>query len=68
MTVAVRAVTPEPAEPAPAARAEATKGRLILAHLGNGASLAAVRHGKSIDTSMGFAPAAGFPARVIHDL
>ena len=37
----------------------ATKGRLILAHLGNGASLAAVLHGKSIDTSMGFTPTAG---------
>ena len=37
----------------------ATRGRVILAHLGNGASLAAVRHGKSIDTSMGFAPTAG---------
>ncbi|MEX1185224.1 MAG: acetate/propionate family kinase [Gemmatimonadaceae bacterium] len=37
----------------------ATKGRVILAHLGNGASLAAVRHGKSIDTSMGFTPTAG---------
>jgi acetate kinase len=37
----------------------AAKGRLILAHLGNGASLAAVRSGKSIDTSMGFTPAAG---------
>ena len=37
----------------------ATKGRVILAHLGNGASLAAVRAGKSIDTSMGFTPTAG---------
>lgn len=37
----------------------ATKGRLILAHLGNGASMAAVRDGKSIDTSMGFTPTAG---------
>lgn len=37
----------------------ATKGRVILAHLGNGASLAAVRDGQSIDTSMGFTPAAG---------
>lgn len=37
----------------------AKNGRVILAHLGNGASLAAVRHGKSIDTSMGFTPAAG---------
>lgn len=40
---------------------EATKGRVILCHLGNGASLAAVRGGKSIDTSMGFTPAAGVP-------
>ncbi len=37
----------------------ATKGRVILAHLGNGASLAAVYNGKSIDTSMGFTPTAG---------
>src|ERR1700690_3468548 len=39
----------------------ATKGRVILAHLGNGASLAAVRDGNSIDTSMGFTPTAGVP-------
>ncbi len=37
----------------------AAKGRVVLAHLGNGASLAAVRDGKSIDTSMGFTPSAG---------
>jgi acetate kinase len=37
----------------------ATKGRVILAHLGNGASLAAVCDGKSVDTSMGFTPTAG---------
>ena len=37
----------------------AAKGRVVLAHLGNGASLAAVHHGQSIDTSMGFTPAAG---------
>ncbi len=37
----------------------ATKGRVILAHLGNGASLAAVLNGESIDTTMGFTPAAG---------
>ena len=37
----------------------ATTGRVILAHLGNGASLAAVRDGSSIDTSMGFTPTAG---------
>lgn len=43
------------------AGAEAAHGRVILAHLGSGASLAAVRNGKSIDTSMGFTPAAGVP-------
>jgi len=37
----------------------ATRGRVILAHLGNGASLAAVRDGKCVDTSMGFTPASG---------
>lgn len=37
----------------------ALHGRVILAHLGNGASLAAVRDGKCVDTSMGFTPAAG---------
>jgi acetate kinase len=41
--------------------AEAAQGRVILAHLGNGASLAAVRDGKPVDTSMGFTPAAGVP-------
>ena len=40
---------------------ETAQGRVILAHLGNGASLAAVRHGKSIDTSMSFTPTAGVP-------
>lgn len=35
--------------------------RVVLAHLGNGASLAAVRGEKSIDTSMGFTSAAGLP-------
>ncbi|MDA3921603.1 MAG: acetate/propionate family kinase [Salinisphaera sp.] len=39
----------------------ATRGRVILAHLGSGASLAAVRDGRSIDTSMGFTPASGLP-------
>ncbi len=43
------------------AGAEAAKGRVILAHLGNGASLAAVHHGKSVDTSMGLTPTAGVP-------
>ena len=43
------------------AGAEAAKGRVILAHLGNGASLAAVREGQSVDTSMSFTPTAGVP-------
>jgi acetate kinase len=37
----------------------AAQGRVILAHLGSGASLAAVRDGRCIDTSMGFTPTAG---------
>jgi acetate kinase len=37
------------------------QGRVILAHLGNGASLAAVRNGQPVDTSMAFTPAAGLP-------
>src|SRR6266853_139551 len=41
------------------AGAKAASGRVILAHLGNGASMAAVRDGKGMDTSMGFTPAAG---------
>ena len=40
---------------------DAARGRVILAHLGNGASLAAVRNGKSVDTSMGLTPAGGIP-------
>ena len=40
---------------------DVAQGRVILAHLGNGASLAAVRTGKSIDTSMSFTPTAGVP-------
>jgi acetate kinase len=34
--------------------------RLIIAHLGNGASMAAVKNGNPIDTTMGFTPAGGF--------
>ena len=41
------------------AGAKAASGRVILAHLGSGASMTAVRNGKSMDTSMGFTPAAG---------
>ncbi|MGN8645800.1 acetate kinase [Gracilibacillus sp. HCP3S3_G5_1] len=33
--------------------------RLLSCHLGNGASIAAIENGKSIDTSMGFTPLAG---------
>ena len=40
---------------------EKANGKIILAHLGNGASIAAVKDGKSVDTSMGFAPSAGLP-------
>jgi acetate kinase len=39
--------------------AAAAQGCVILAHLGSGASLAAVHHGKSVDTSMGFTPTSG---------
>lgn len=37
----------------------ATNGRVILAHLGNGASLSAVYCGKPVDTSMSFTPTSG---------
>lgn len=40
---------------------ESANGRVVLAHLGNGASLAAVHQGQSMDTSMSFTPAAGIP-------
>jgi acetate kinase len=43
------------------AGARAARGRVILAHLGNGASLTAVRGGRSMDTSMSFTPTAGLP-------
>jgi acetate kinase len=42
---------------APAAAA----GRLIVAHLGNGASLCALRAGRSVETTMGFSTAEGLP-------
>ena len=43
------------AEIAPAEAA----GRVLIAHLGNGASMAAVRGGVGVDTTMGFTPAGG---------
>ena len=38
---------------------EAVEGRVIIAHLGNGASMAAVRAGIGVDTTMGFTPTGG---------
>jgi acetate kinase len=38
---------------------EVANGRVILAHLGSGASMAAVHHGKPIDTTMAFTPNSG---------
>jgi acetate kinase len=35
-------------------------GRAVIAHLGNGASMAAVRDGVAVDTTMGFSPTGGF--------
>ena len=39
--------------------ADKSNGRIIVAHLGNGASLAAIKDRKSMDTTMGFTPAGG---------
>jgi acetate kinase len=39
--------------------ASAAEGRLLIAHLGNGASVTAVHHGTSVDTTMGFSPTGG---------
>ncbi len=36
-----------------------TSSEIITCHLGNGASIAAIKNGKSIDTSMGFTPVEG---------
>jgi len=38
---------------------EERNGKVIIAHLGNGASMAALRNGQSVETTMGFTPAAG---------
>ena len=38
---------------------QAMRGRVIMAHLGNGASLAALHHGQSLDTTMGLTPTGG---------
>ena len=42
-------------------RAGECAGRIILAHLGNGASMAAVSKGKPVETTMGFTPTSGLP-------
>ena len=42
-----------------AAKLLGENNRLIVCHLGNGASLSAIKDGKCIDTSMGFTPLAG---------
>lgn len=38
---------------------DAAQGRLIMAHLGSGASMAAVKDGRPLDTTMGFTPLGG---------
>lgn len=44
-----------------AALASALPLRLVVAHLGNGASLCAIANGRSVDTSMGMTPTGGIP-------
>jgi len=46
---------------APAIAPAIAKARVIVAHLGSGASLCALRGGKSIDSTMGFSPLDGIP-------
>lgn len=40
---------------------EAAAGRIVVAHLGNGASMAAIMDGRSVETTMGFSTLAGLP-------
>jgi len=40
---------------------ESAPPRIVIAHLGSGASLVAVADGRSVDTTMGFTPAGGVP-------
>ncbi len=40
---------------------QAARGRVIIAHLGSGSSIAAFRDGQPLDTTMGFSPASGIP-------
>jgi acetate kinase len=39
----------------------AARGRVVMAHLGSGSSLAATRDGQCVDTTMGFTPNSGVP-------
>ena len=39
----------------------AVNGRIIMAHLGSGASVTAMKNGEVVDTSMSFSPASGIP-------
>ena len=41
--------------------AKANTSRILIAHLGHGASMAAVKDGQCVDTTMGFSPTGGFP-------
>jgi acetate kinase len=41
--------------------AAAMKGRVVVAHLGNGASMAAIKDGRSVETTMGFSTLGGLP-------
>jgi acetate kinase len=43
----------------PGVAPEISRGRVIVAHLGNGASVSALRDGTSVDTSLGFTAQAG---------
>ena len=40
---------------------QVAKSKIIMAHLGSGASLAAINNGLPVDTTMGFTPASGLP-------
>lgn len=40
---------------------DAARGRIVVAHLGNGASLCLLENLRSVDTSMGYTPAGGIP-------
>jgi acetate kinase len=46
---------------APSVPAQLVPARLVVAHLGNGASLCAIANGRSVDTSMGLTPTGGIP-------